>query len=153
MVTAPDYADVFASAAEVAESGGENRFPHEESPTVHVKLSPQGPWHRIAIDLGRITSDLWASSRSKATTACGRQVTGYYSLREESYAGHLCIDCFHPHEFVLAAAQRDRMIEADDDAEREQDKLANDERRARNQERLDLATGKVPKLPKPEEEP
>lgn len=130
----------------------ERRHPvPEERPAVHVRLSPDGPWHRISIDRGRITSDLWARNRSKATTACGKSVIGYYSLREESYAGQLCTEgCFSAHEFALAAARDQAELDAEYEAEAAERARVRAETRARDREQLDIATGKIPRLPKPD---
>lgn len=133
------------------EIGEEDLWP-EEDPAVHVKLSPTGAWHRITVDVGRVTSDLWIATRSKATTACGQPVSGYYSLREESYAGTLCTQCFHQHELTIAQeiVDRDRGgFEEEADAwrdEQDRHRRERDDMHARNREALAIATGKVPKL-------
>lgn len=111
-----------------------------ESPAVHVKLLPDGPWHRIAIDQGRITSDLWSNDRSKASTACGRPVTLYYSLREESYAGRLCSDgCFTPHEFSLASSRPQSEIDAEYENEAAERARVRAETKAHDREQVELA--------------
>lgn len=64
-----------------------------EAPDVHVKLTRTGAWHRKAI--------------GGATTACGRPLGGY-AVREETYDGDLCPDCFTAFEIAKTPAPERR---------------------------------------------
>lgn len=58
-----------------------------EDPSVQVKLTRTGVWHRKAIG-GEVT-------------ACGRAMGGY-AVRDDSYDGDLCSEgCFSPYEIGL----------------------------------------------------
>ena len=133
MLTALDYAEVqdidldqdaLAEWCERASSG-------RESTAVHVKLSPNGKWHRMVIDCSR--------------TACGKAL-GAYATRDEVYVGELCEDCFAPYELRLAVAKRIADEEARRELERQYDAEA-DAAAERKRQLLDPITGQYRKEP------
>lgn len=112
-----------------------------DEPGVHVKIAPRGCWHRMTVDRTR--------------TACGK-LLGAYATRDESYAGDLCQDgCFTTYELELAAKaiEDERERERLEQEQQEQREAARSEQRARDFEaireerrRIDIATGRHPKL-------
>lgn len=88
----PDYTRVTKIVDEVTVV---EALDHREDLSVHIKLSPLGPWHKKAIGGHR--------------TACGDPVIDNYAIREETYTGtgKLCETCFTPYERSIAAAVED----------------------------------------------
>ena len=98
----------------------------DDEPVMHVKASPKGAWHRMAIDRSR--------------TACG-EALGAYATRDETYAGHLCLKgCFSSYELTLAAGERDDAALAQRMTDEAQD-TADTAEAERRRRRFDFRTG------------
>ncbi len=68
-------------------------------PSMHVKVDDKGVWHRLRIPLPHKLLSVFPGPR----TACGKTVSGYYAIKDESYDGDLCKDgCFTPLELSTA---------------------------------------------------
>ncbi|HZJ67642.1 MAG TPA: hypothetical protein VFD36_29265 [Kofleriaceae bacterium] len=122
-----------------------------------MKFGADDRWHRPMFDIVRRVTPGVAGEGTR--TACNSVVTSYYNTREASADHPLCTDgCFSPAELEAAdewertkadheAAESARM-EAEAD-ERERERAAT---RAENRRRLEIATGKHPKVDPPEDE-
>ncbi len=122
---------------------------------MHVKHgSTDAPWHRLTIDVSRKPGAIhFQFQRSTAETACGEAISSYYATREETYEGDLCrAGCFTPHELAISQRlneQAHELLRAETEAYEAQRLERQSERaldRERDRLRLDIATGKHPKI-------
>lgn len=152
--------DAFAEEASTSEgeafpSRRENTEAIEEQ-AMHVILGDRKR-HRLTIDAARAPSH--GLHFENARTACGKRIIGYYAPVADAYEGDLChLGCFTPYERQLAAALAVDAASADakqwEAFEREEvaRKKKRAEDRAADQRRIDIATGRHPKIEKPEGE-